>query len=217
MTGLTSRPGGPRRPPNRRSGRHSAGAGHLRPVGKTTSLESELTKARALLSAFVEQRADLAADELGFGWTPAPDAPSTWPDLLDAFALSEDTGVPLPVSNQFCDNTVYLSPKTNMAFRFWHDSSHVRFGFSFELVDELELAGRHLTDLEKHGGVQRGSLPWRMLHADLVGQIYVMALARRFPVEQWPFVRSVFDLGFDRAVLEECRYGPAQHGTGISP
>ncbi|WP_041369336.1 hypothetical protein [Nakamurella multipartita] len=166
---------------------------------------SQLLTARATLSSFVEERAHRAATENGFAWRPDSGAPDGYPELLAAYTLSRSTGEPLPVSDQFCDDTVYLDPKTNMAFRYWHDVSHVRLGLSFDLVDELELANWHLAELEQHTGQPRDSMAWHLLHADLVGQIYVMALVGRFPLNQGSFAKDCAVRGFDVGVLAECR------------
>lgn len=164
----------------------------------------QLLNARAKLSSFVEDRADRTASEAGFTWRPESNAPDRYLDLLAAYDRSRSTGEALPVSDLFCDDTVYLDPKTNMAFRFWHDTSHVRLGLSFDLVDELELASWHLAELERYGQ-PKGSVAWQLLHADVVGQIYVMALIGRFPLNQGAFVRDCVVRGFDTGVLAECR------------
>ncbi len=158
-----------------------------------------------MLSSFFEDRAGRTAAEAGFSWRPESSAPDRYPDLLAAYDRSRSTGESLPVSDLFCDDTVYLDPKTNMAFRFWHDISHVRLGLSFDLVDELELANWHLAELERHTGQPKDGLAWRLLHADLVGQIYVMSLIGRFPHRQGAFVTDCAVRGFDIGVLAECR------------
>ena len=90
-----------------------------------------------------------------------------------------------------------------LAFRFWHDVNHVRRGLSFDLVDELELANWHLAELTGTGFGPE-TTAWQLLHADLVGQIYVMALVRRFPLDQGSFWADCVRRGFDEAVLTEC-------------
>lgn len=190
-----------RRPPTRPVRRRSRFA---QPARRSSQPE-QLFDARATLSSFVEERAHRTATENGFTWRPDSHGPDHYPDLLAAYRRSRSTGEPLPVSDQFCDDTVYLDPKTNMAFRYWHDVSHVRLGLSFDLVDELELANWHLAELERHTGQPPDSMAWHLLHADLVGQIYVMALVGRFPLNQGAFVIDCAVRGFDVGVLAECR------------
>lgn len=107
--------------------------------------------ARVNLSWFVQQQADQTTEEVGFGWIGTPDAPATYPQLRAAFQRSAKTGDPLPVSNQYCDDTVFVEPSDNVAFRYWHDVSHCRLGLSFALPDEWELTLWHLDQLVAAG------------------------------------------------------------------
>jgi hypothetical protein len=50
-------------------------------------------------------------------------------------------------------------------------------------------------------------LVWRLLHADLTGQAYVQAFARRFPFDQRRFVTGCVTAGFDHGLLAELRSG----------
>ena len=101
---------------------------------------------------------------------------------------------------------IYRHPSVNGALRFWHDVNHVLRDLSFDLVDELELALWHLGELEA-AGHERGSLAWRLLHADLTGQAYVQAFAKRFPLNQRQFVTGCVTAGFDHGLLAELRAG----------
>lgn len=208
MTSHTTRPTTRSRPGVYRHGRSTSRFD--RPVTR----EHRLVEARAILSGFVEAVAATTADEVGFSWRPDGHAPDRYDALLAAYERSIRTGESMPVSDQFCDSTVYTDPKVNMAFRFWHDVSHVRRGLSFELVDELELAEWHLSELER-AGQSAWSLPYRLLRADLVGQVYVMALVHRFPIDQHMFVIDCIEHGLDAGILRECRRsaGPSAAGT----
>jgi len=200
-----SRPGGSR--PQGRAGQILRRAHRrLRSADPAQSAVSahELLQARQTLSFFVEHEAGQAAAEVGFGWVSDEVAPDRYDVLLAAFERCRASGEPLTVSSLFCDSTVYTDPKTNMAFRFWHDVSHVRLGLSFDLVDELELALWHLSELTARGFGPE-SVVWNLLHADIVGQIYVMAMVHRFPVEQGSFVIDCLQRGFNSGVLTECR------------
>jgi hypothetical protein len=85
-----------------------------------------------------------------------------------------------------------------------HDVNHVQRQLSFQLVDELELALWHLHVLEGADFAPK-SVPWRLLHADLVGQAQLMALTRRFPLDQQRFVNSCLVDGFEQALITEAR------------
>lgn len=161
----------------------------------------------AELAAFVHAKAEQARDELGFGWRGTPTAPSTYQQLRGAFAHSLSRGEPLPISDEFCDTTIFPDPADNVVFRFWHDVSHVRLGLSFNLEDELELALWHLDELEA-AGYKKGSSVYRLFEADLIGQVLIMALIRRFPTDQTAFVRGCIEHGLLQGLLHEARRLP---------
>ncbi len=98
---------------------------------------------------------------------------------------------------------MFTEPSVNHALRFWHDVHHVQLNLSFDLVGELELA-LWLLGVATAAGIVKGSLTWRLLHADFVGQVYLLALSRRYPVVQWRFADGCIT-GLDRGVLSECR------------
>jgi hypothetical protein len=173
----------------------------------------QVLAARETLAAFVIQQALTTADEIGFTWKPTPDAPERFDVLSAAYHHSEATGEPLPISSANNDSTIYTSAEANIAFRFCHDVHHVRLGLSFDLVDELKLALWHLDALE-HSGFPPTSLPWRLLHADLIGQATVMAFARRFPLDQYRFAEGCLTGRFDRGLLAELRREPGGGSDG---
>jgi hypothetical protein len=161
--------------------------------------------ARGNLSRFVQQQADQAAEALGFEWIGTPEAPATYPQLRAAFAHSAKTGEPLPVSSEYCDDTVFLEPGDNVAFRFWHDVSHCRrLGLSFALPDEWELTLWHLNQMLA-AGYAPSSLEYQLLRLDLLGQIILLGIAGRFPFNQGEFTRTCHEMGLDVGVLTELR------------
>jgi hypothetical protein len=164
----------------------------------------EMATASHQLGVFIVDAAQRTAGEVGFGYLLVPDAPSTYPALCQAFERSMVSGEPLPISSENSDDIVYRSPSINGALRFWHDVSHVRRGLSFGLVDELELLLWHLGQLEA-AGYERGSVVWRLRHADLTGQSYVQAFAQRFPFDQRRFVTGCITADFDHGLLNELR------------
>lgn len=163
--------------------------------------------ARVEVAKFVRRTAKATAAEVGFGWAAVPDAPSTYQQLRGAYAASLTTGQPLPISSLNNDNSVFLKPEDNIAFRFWHDVSHVRLGLSFTLADELELATWHLAQAERAGFVP-GSRGYRLLEADHVGQVLMQALGGRFPFNQEAFVLTYAQHGVGLGLLAELRRIP---------
>lgn len=160
--------------------------------------------ARINLSRFVREQAEHAASELGFGWLGVPDAPSTYPQLRGAFAHSKATAEPLPISNLYCDDTVFVEPEDNVAFRFWHDTSHCRLGLSFALPDEWELTLWHLDRLAAVG-LGPETQEYQLLRMDLLGQVILLGLASRFPFNQGEFTRTCAEVGMDAGILAELR------------
>lgn len=160
--------------------------------------------ARVNLSRFVRERAEHAAEEFGFPWIGVPEAASTYPQLRGAFAHSQRTGDPLPVSNLYCEGTIFVDPSDNVAFRFWHDTAHCRLGYSFELPDEWELTLWHLQQLEADG-LGPSTTEYELLRLDLLGQIILLGIAGRFPLNQGEFSRTCDELGLDAGILHELR------------
>jgi hypothetical protein len=172
------------------------------------TVADDIAAASDSLSSFIDQAARRTADEIGFGYVLTRDAPSTYPALVAAFKRSVATGAPLPISSQNSGDVIYRRPSVNGSLRFWHDVRHVQLHLTFDLVDELELSLWHLRELEA-AGYPRGSLVWRLLHADLTGQTYVQAFAQRFPLDQRRFVTGCVTAGFDYGLLDELRQGSA--------
>lgn len=170
----------------------------------SSSWNEEYIEARGRLSAFVNHMANRTAHDLGFGWVPVPDAPDTYNWLKAAFKESKQHSKPLPVSSLFCDNTIYGTPHTNYAMRFWHDTKHIGTSLTFSLQDEIELGLKHLKDAED-AGIKKDSLEWQMLRVDMLGQNYLLGIAKRFPLNQERFVKGCLLYGLDEGVLIEAR------------
>lgn len=166
--------------------------------------QAQLAVARVRLSDFVMDQAAETATDIGFGWQARPDAPNRFEDLQTAYERSRTTREPLPVSDEHADSVIFTDGAINVAMRFWHGVNHVCRRLTFQLVDELELALWHLSIAEANGFLE-SSLEWQLLHADLVGQVYVMSLNRRFPLDQLRFAEGCINGGFDRGILVESR------------
>jgi len=178
---------------------------HDLPVMSFTHTDLQL--AREELTAFVELMADKTEARAGIGWIGTPEAPNTWNALSRAWEDALLTGAPLPVSNTACENVILLTPAANVAYRFWHDVTHLERGRNFSNAHELDMANFHLWEAERHG-VERGSLPWRLLYADAVGNVLHWAALRRFVSNQLVFIVNVVQYGMEAALLAEM----ARHG-----
>lgn len=164
----------------------------------------ELTAARKRLSWFVQMQAHQTAHYVGFGWEAKNDAPSDYPSLVEAFENSLQTGKPLPISNAFCDRTIYLSPAGNVQMRFWHDVSHVRTGRTFRGSDELQLAEYHLRAASR-AGFTRDSLEHRLFYADTMGQASCQINVGRYPEDQLDFALRCVRYGVPAAIDYELK------------
>lgn len=166
----------------------------------------DLDRARVELGTFVTYRAHEAAARLGFSYRPDPLAPDTYDDLVDAHRACEAERRPLPVSSLFCQETIYPTAEENLAFRFWHDTEHVRLGMDFSPPMEFALAFEHLADAEA-AGFGPDTLVWALLYADTVGQSVACSVLQRFPTDQPAFVTDCVRLGVVGAVRAESRRG----------
>lgn len=160
--------------------------------------------AKYSLSQLVLQLAKDTINKVGFSWYGTPAAPDNYLDLLHAYKMSKETGAPLPISSLYCDKVIYDDPETNVAMRFWHDTSHVINGLNFTPEDELDLGLWHLKKLTNYG-VKKGTLVYRMLEVDLLGQNYLQAVARRFPLDQSAFVWNCLNMGLHEGVALEVK------------
>lgn len=167
-------------------------------------LTNSIGSARKALTEWVMTTVTKFSDRLGFCWVAHPQAPSAYPDLCAAFAQSQRTGEPLPVSSENSAAVILTSPEANFAWRFVHDVSHVERGLSFSLADEYELAVWHLSELER-AGFAPDSLEYAFLKADTLGQVTINAVTHRFPHNQEVFDLECQQLGFEIGVLREIR------------
>lgn len=161
-------------------------------------------QARSVLSDWVREAAARQALRCGFRWVGVAQAPSTYQQLRGAYQHSLESGEPLPVSYLYSERTVYLSEDDNIRFRYIHDCAHVERGLSFNLEDELELALWHLSQLTEAGHGPR-TLPYELLTADLIGQVVLMSLIGRFPLDQQRFVLTCQEAGLFTGLLDEIR------------
>jgi hypothetical protein len=161
-----------------------------------------LAQAKANLSRFIRSQALATAELSGFAWVPDATAPSEYPVLRRAVLRSRLTGEPLPVSDEHSAETVYDSPETNYAFRFWHDMTHVSLDQNFELDAEITVARAHLAVLAASGWGP-GTLEYELLHADTLGQALCSATSGDFPVDQPCFARRAVTSTLGEAIRAE--------------
>ncbi len=182
----------------------------------STTAKREIEQARGNLSRWILELAHETADELGVRWRGARIAPQTLDEVVDEFRAAMLTGLPVRVFNRFCDQTIYLSPTDNMAFRFVHDSRHYFLRAGFETEPELLVASCHLARLQRAGYPTR-SIEHRLLEADTIGQALFVARTGHFVGNQLRFGLRCLNSSIDEAIaveaaaeLEEQRSSPTQ-------
>lgn len=168
----------------------------------STTAQQEVEQARANLSRWILELANETADELGVRWHEARIAPQTLDEVVHEFRAAMLTGLPVRVFNRFCDQTIYLSPADNIAFRFVHDSRHYFLRAGFETEPELLVASCHLSRLQR-AGYPTGSIEHRLLEADTIGQTLFVAQTGHFVVNQLRFGLRCLNSSIDEAIAVE--------------
>jgi hypothetical protein len=158
--------------------------------------------AHANLQRFVLIHAAAMRELAGFGWEAAADAPADYRSLLRAYARSRVTGSPLPVSDEHSEPSIYGGLDGNVAFRFWHDLTHVLLGRGFDLDGEVEVANAQL-DVLHAAGFKPGTLEFELFHADTLGQTLCGAATGAFPRDQACFARVSLESSLTRAIQSE--------------
>lgn len=165
------------------------------------SRSQEVDKGVAELAAFVWRRAEESAAEVGFGFRPSEHGPGSFAELQRQVRLAECSGLPLPVSARFSE-TAILGERTNVAFRFWHDLTHVRLRAGFDRSGEVAVGQQQLGKLEA-SGVRPHSLVWRLLFAETLAQDTCLRRTGEFPADQTRFTLDYLEHGLDGAIVLE--------------
>lgn len=108
------------------------------------------------------------------------------------------------MSNLQCEPSIYLRVEANVAFRFWHDLTHLRLGRGFDVDGEIAVAQAHLAVLRAFGW-REGSIEFELLHRDTLGQTLCNALTGGFPPDQWCFARLGIATTLGTAIRRELR------------
>jgi hypothetical protein len=154
------------------------------------------------LKRFVLIEAAAMVQMVGFGWQADRNAPGDYRGLLRAYASSQATGRPLPVSDEYTEPSIYGSKQATHALRFWHDLIHVRLHHGFDLDGELEVGAAQLEVLAA-AGFPPGSLEYELLHGETVGQTVCAVALGKFPSDQVCFGRLSLESGLTAAIRTE--------------
>lgn len=109
------------------------------------AMQTQFDRARAELNSFV---LDVAPPHY-----PTYNAPDTFDKLAVRNAVSGGPSQqrPMPVWSGASENTIYLSPEGNYAFRAWHDLTHLRLGALFDAEGERAVAVEHQMEAANKG------------------------------------------------------------------
>lgn len=140
------------------------------------------------LNEVISLEAKRLAEKIGFSYIPDVMAPATYKELCFVFANCSRSSCPLPVYSGGSESTIYGATEVNYAFRFWHDVEHVLGGNSFSLKGETQTAFRQLDTLENVYGFGRETIEWKLLHADVIGQVEYYYKNKKFVENQVEFV-----------------------------
>ena len=105
-------------------------------------------------------------------------------------ALWGSGNAPYQVSSDYCDKTIYnhcalyQGTAVNIAFRAWHDATHIAHGLTTSTADEIELGLLHVAAID---GKQKRAI----IFADTVGQTLHYERFNAFPLDQSAFVHHV--------------------------
>lgn len=154
--------------------------------------EDRFLLARSRLSQLVQEEAAQLCADFGFGFAAVDTAPSTLQELSHQWQRCRMDKAPFPVWAGASDNTIYLHPEDNHAFRFWHAHIHVTRGLGMSLADELSASGVHVQHVARFYG--KDSPEAALMAVDTAGQaLYYMARGYHVP-NQWQFARTHFGL-----------------------
>ena len=151
--------------------------------------DARLALASENLTSFVWSQAIAMSKLTGVTWQPSDSAPADYHSLCREYAKALTFGEPLPVSDRFCESTIYVGTEANVAFRYWHDLTHVRLGRGFDVHGEVEVARAHLSILEAYG-LGPATIEYQLLSLDTLGQTLCSAATGGFPADQRCFVRN---------------------------
>lgn len=146
--------------------------------------------ARKRYSDYITFAAGKRRIQLGFGWKAVEvGAPDTYDALVDELRLSAVTLAPFRVWAGASDKTVFTSPQINHAFRFVHDTDHVRLGADLSHYGEVKVIVPFIHEVFHAAGFVAAVI----CACDLLGQLcYGTNNHGAFVDDQESFVKQLF-------------------------
>lgn len=92
---------------------------------------------------------------------------NNWDELeFEEFKLFTQVNGFMPISNQFCDNTIFGDPEINIMFRAWHDSIHLELNEDFSPMAEVRVAFKQISELPEEWLYER-----QLILMEVAGQV----------------------------------------------
>lgn len=122
--------------------------------------------------------------EKGIEYSGSDKAPENWEET------KEQNRYNLFVSNKFCENTIFGTIEANIAFRAWHDYTHIANNLSFEPLDEIKVAFLQAAELPKDWHYER-----MLIISEVAGQVLYHSTFEFFPENQRKFTINLLETG----------------------
>lgn len=109
---------------------------------------------KAALGLIKQVNAGLVRDATGVGewhYFITPNAPSTFPEVLNVYGEALRLGFPLPVGVEGLEGSIYKYANDNAQFRAAHDVIHYAYKLPFTLEGEIQAALLHVERVARFG------------------------------------------------------------------
>ena len=114
------------------------------------------------------------------------DSSDSAPETFEALQAHYDATGRILVWNGASDKTIFATPESNLAFRAWHDFTHLKHHTNFTLAGEAQTCDAQIDAMIE----TLGRWTWILapiLQAEIVGQALYEAKHGKFPVNQKAF------------------------------
>lgn len=145
--------------------------------------------ARIRLGNFIVAKANEICRVNNISYEESKNAPETFEGIIAGFAESFMHLKPFYVSSIGCNNTVYIAPYINWAFRFWHDYLHFKHNLTLSFIDELMVSNIHVHEVELEFGVN--SLEAKIMQIDTAAQALYYKIHKEHVYDQLEFCKAM--------------------------
>lgn len=146
---------------------------------------NNLLIARTRLSDFVTRKAQHVTRITGVNYEECDNAPDSFDTVKECFNAALRNVQPYKVFKGASDNTIYLKPHHNWAFRFWHDYLHFVRDLDFSTEHEIRVGQIQMAEVAQEFGL--GSLEYLLMEIDTVKQVEHFAHTGQFVENQLEF------------------------------